>query len=340
MRIGIEVLPYRRPFATPLRTSAGEWRVREGFLVRLESPERAAFGEVAPLPRFGTETVDEAAAFLRGCGTVADAAESAGRLAEAPPSCAFGLGCALASLSGEVWATPRSHAVAALLPAGGGAREAAAGSVAAGFRTLKWKIGTLPYAEETGLLRELVRALPEGVRLRADANGALSPEAMRAWLAALAECRDCVDFLEQPLPPGAEDAMGAAAHASGVPVALDESLHAKGGSRWLGADVWKGPLVLKPSLWGDPAVLAGRLSGISGRVVLSSAFETLIGLENVLKLADRMPGKLPPLGLDTPGAFADGLSPLPRSAQLTPQQRSASKPETVWKQVPPSPWPR
>ena len=60
----ISVKPYRRAFRQPLRTAHGEWATREGFLVRVEQEGRVGYGEVAPLPEFGSETLAEATAFL------------------------------------------------------------------------------------------------------------------------------------------------------------------------------------------------------------------------------------------------------------------------------------
>ncbi|HRE08169.1 MAG TPA: o-succinylbenzoate synthase, partial [Opitutaceae bacterium] len=55
---------YALPFRTPLRTAHGRWSVREGLLLRLRTEEGATgYGEVAPIPGFGRETLelDEAA---------------------------------------------------------------------------------------------------------------------------------------------------------------------------------------------------------------------------------------------------------------------------------------
>ena len=60
---------YTLPFRTPVRTAHGVWTQREGLLVRLESEDgKITFGECAPLPWFGTETVDEAAAVCAALG--------------------------------------------------------------------------------------------------------------------------------------------------------------------------------------------------------------------------------------------------------------------------------
>jgi O-succinylbenzoate synthase len=60
---------YALPFRVPVRTAHGPWAVREGFIVRVTDATGAVgYGEIAPVPRFGTETVDEAAAVLQALG--------------------------------------------------------------------------------------------------------------------------------------------------------------------------------------------------------------------------------------------------------------------------------
>jgi o-succinylbenzoate synthase len=49
---------YRRAFQAPVRTAHGSWTQREGILLRLRSQDgTVGFGEVAPIPDFGTETL-------------------------------------------------------------------------------------------------------------------------------------------------------------------------------------------------------------------------------------------------------------------------------------------
>ncbi len=60
---------YALPFRAPVRTAHGPWAVREGFIVRMQDEAgRVGYGEIAPVPWFGTETVDEAAAALQSLG--------------------------------------------------------------------------------------------------------------------------------------------------------------------------------------------------------------------------------------------------------------------------------
>ena len=72
---------YRLPFRTPVRTAHGPWGERVGLLVRLtDATGRVGYGEAAPIPWFGTETVDEVEAACRELGEKVDEA----RLAAVP----------------------------------------------------------------------------------------------------------------------------------------------------------------------------------------------------------------------------------------------------------------
>ncbi|MDR0902818.1 MAG: hypothetical protein LBM92_08630, partial [Opitutaceae bacterium] len=72
MRAEVYSLEFRRyslPFRHAVRTAHGVWTRREGVIVRL-ADERGAtgLGEAAPIPWFGTETADEAAAACERLG--------------------------------------------------------------------------------------------------------------------------------------------------------------------------------------------------------------------------------------------------------------------------------
>jgi len=60
---------YALPFRAPVRTAHGPWAVREGLIVRVTNAVGAVgYGEVAPVPHFGAETTNEAAAALQALG--------------------------------------------------------------------------------------------------------------------------------------------------------------------------------------------------------------------------------------------------------------------------------
>ncbi|MEM7791052.1 MAG: o-succinylbenzoate synthase [Verrucomicrobiota bacterium] len=299
---------YRRAFRKALRTARGEWRFREGFILYAESQEgQVGFGEIAPIPEFGTETVDAAANFLQHLVEDPALAENSDEL-DGLPCCAFALSAAQRSTGNTTENHDRHYQLAGLLPAGPDALRVLQSKVAQGYSAFKWKIGVLPVEEEVALLGNLVSKLPDASKIRLDANGGLSETEFIQWLEGLDPFRKRIDYLEQPLQPGAELLMAELGQKYDFSIALDESLNGSDEAVWLNADKWPGPFVVKPLLMGDIDQLAKRLQPIASRVTLSSAFETGIGLHNALKLAEALPGLNAPVGFDTQGAFEDNLN--------------------------------
>lgn len=343
----ISVKPYRRAFRQPLRTAHGEWATRDGFLVRVEQEGRVGYGEVAPLPKFGSETLAEATAFLEQLVSQPEIAAPANL-----PCCAFALSAAQVVAergsfspmgngvapnqsaprlsSSRVVAPPRDYSVSALLPSGSTALRLADEKSKAGYRSMKWKIGVEPIAKEITTARSLLDSLPSPVRLRFDANAGLVASELEQWLEFLIPYRSRVDFIEQPLACGQEALMGDYMEASGICIALDESLNGSDRERWLKPNAWAGALVIKAPLMGELSQLADRLAPVAEQVVLSSVFETGIGLENSLRLADSLPQLFRPIGYDTVAAFNDGLNYLQAAPAICASDRRTYDPESVW----------
>jgi len=315
---------YRLPLRTAVRTAHGVWTERDGLLVRLESDDgRSGLGEAATIPWFGTETADEAETALRELGPDVDDA----RLSAVP----LRFGCvrhALATARAELDAvakgndsdtpppgaeTPPALAVAALLPAGRAALAQIGPKADAGFRTFKWKVGAGDLADELALLDDVCAALPDGARLRLDANGAWDRRQAERWLERCAERP--VEFVEQPcFAPRAqgeravrraEDTLLGLAGDYPTPLALDESLVGDGDvERWLAAG-WPGVFVVKPSLLGDPAAAVARLAKAKAPVVFSSALETAVGARAALRTAFAWTGERRALGFGVWPLFQD-----------------------------------
>lgn len=86
---------YSRPFIQPLQTYHGVWKTREGIIIRLtDTTGKIGWGEIAPLPWFGSESLSEAWLFcqgLKGLITV----EQVKLIPDSLPSCQFGFESAL-----------------------------------------------------------------------------------------------------------------------------------------------------------------------------------------------------------------------------------------------------
>jgi O-succinylbenzoate synthase len=275
------------------------------------------WGEVAPIAWFGSETLEEAEAALKG---LEGRAES---LAEALERVPVGCGCVRAGLAAAVETEngrkkaqkaqksggmevggdgygQDAHAalvkflpVAGLLPAGRAALAAVEPKLELGFRTFKWKVGVGAAADEWAILDDLLGRLPEGAKLRLDANGAWDRRTAERWMERAAERP--VEYVEQPcfaeasqgaaLGRKTDDVLRGLAEDYPTPIALDESLGGAGDvARWLAAD-WRGVWVLKPSLLGEPGPVLAALAKARADVVFGSALETRVGAQAALRLA-------------------------------------------------------
>lgn len=338
MTLRFRVKPYRRRFRQPLHTAHGVWAWREGLLLRAQDADgRVGYGEVAPIPWFGSETLAEAAAFCQDL--VADGRLSA-TIPDRLPATQFGVDIAIAALAnspshhpqatsphqsdfcenpadriaGQAFEPPAS-AICGLLPAGDQALLTWPKLWQQGTRTFKWKIGVGAIAEELTHLETLAQQIPAEGRLRLDANGGLSLAAAAQWLAVCdrlnASPQTCtVEFLEQPLPPDQVEAMQRLSGQFQTAIALDESVatvsqlleHLQRG--------WPGIFVVKPVIAGSPHHLRTLWRTHAPRLVLSSAFETPVGRRCALALAATYTLDCPQmasfaLGFGTLGWFAD-----------------------------------
>src|SRR5688500_6181276 len=69
MRYRFQFRRHRLPFRVIFPTAHGPWGEREGVMVRLEDEDgNIGYGEAAPIPWFGTESVDEVEAGCRNLG--------------------------------------------------------------------------------------------------------------------------------------------------------------------------------------------------------------------------------------------------------------------------------
>lgn len=286
-RIQFAYKVYRRNFRVPVRTSQERWEAREGILLRVETEAgEVAWGEIAPIERFGTETLAGAVAWCATVGSRSDLEQ----LCVVPrdlPCCAAAVSAITAKLS-PMDDTDKTNStaqlpVAMLLPTGPASIEVLSHGLDRGFTHFKIKIGAVSFEEEQTMLLRLVEQLPANARLRCDANGACDVRTAARWLAAAAEWP--VEFIEQPLPPASVNELLAMAHDFSTPLALDESVRGPDDiKRWRDRG-WRGLFVIKPGLAGDRAALLEETRMEPGDIVFSSALETAIGMKSGIELA-------------------------------------------------------
>lgn len=281
MKLRFQYLPYRRRFRRPLATAREDWQYREGIILRLESDATpVGFGEIAPLPSFGTETMAEA---LRWCKEQQEYHRVLETIPSELPCCQWAVNTALSDLLSEPVGV--TFPVAALVDS----METLIARQAAAYQSFKMKIGISGFVYESQQIEDFFQQLSTGQQLRLDANGRLSESDFSAWLEFL-EGKP-VEYLEQPMAPGLENRMLEMVEPFSTPLALDESIAGMQSlTEWKD---WPGPLVLKPSLLGS------LLETIPTRIVGSSVFETSFGLETSLQYLARHQKSDTAIGFDT-----------------------------------------
>jgi O-succinylbenzoate synthase len=297
----LEWRPYRFALPSALVNAQGRWFERSGWLLRLEaSSGRVGWGEVPDLPSSWCAPPGSSALplaeVMEGLPQAQSRAEWEQQIQGLPVALAFGLGLALAELDGlgaAGWLSAPASAV--LLPAGSAALDRVREHRPEALGTVKWKVAVEPDARERDLLRLLLQLLPAHTRLRLDANGAWDRQTAALWADQL-QGEPRLEWLEQPLPPS--DQEGLLALAQRLPVALDESLRAFPAADLQG---WPGWQVHRPAAAADPRPLLRRLQTGEPRLMLSTAFETGIGLRFLHHLAG--------LQAQGPTPTAPGLAP-------------------------------
>lgn len=309
---------------------------RDGLVLRLERDGGYGEGEIAPLPGFSRETLDEAQAsalmivrrWVNGEDPVADGAgltfATGPAASPVPPSAAFGISMALAELDGEL----PGAAPYCTVPLCTGDPDMLIPQLAAlpGRKIAKVKVGMYEAIRDSVMVNLLLEALPD-LHLRLDANRSWTPAKAAGFARYLDPALVArIDFLEEPCATPAQSL--AFAHDTGIAIAWDETLRDADFS--IKAQPGVAAVVVKPTLTGSLAHCRAQVEQAhrAGLVaVISSAIESSLGLSQLSRLAAWLTPGVPP-GLDTLMLMRAQLirpwpgSPLPllSYAQLSPTQ--------------------
>lgn len=322
-------------YCLPLRRSLSvgdrELRYREGLIVVLQSDrEHTAIGEVAPLPGYSPESLDEAVDQLRtlrfgliGAPIPDNLEELSGGfdhwLGEYAGSVRFGMESAVLhllatkarrgveSLLSEA-ALP-SVPVNALLDAATPDLAAAAGElIAAGYRTIKLKVGRCDLKQDIAAVKTVREAVGPDVAIRLDANQRFTVDHAATFLSETSGLG--IEYLEEPTPVDqlADLVAECSRQSIPTPLARDESLAAMSpeqlaGHREIGA------VVLKPSLLGlERSMQFARFARSRGlKVVVSAMFESSVAISHLARFAATVMDPRTAAGLDTISWLSDDV---------------------------------
>jgi len=279
---------YQRRFKQPLLTSHGLWQIREGIVISLsDSNGNIAYGEIAPLPWFGSETLSQALEFCQGLGETI-AAQDIKEISDRLPCCQFALESAWLSLNNTSQDDFADLDYCYLLPAGEQALTAwQAIYQTRNNNTFKWKIGVYALEQEIKILQQLVKALPPGVKLRLDANGGYDLNQAKQLLR-VTDQLEKIEFVEQLLPPNKLEIMRKLSQEHSTSLALDESVASFRQLQLVHQQGWQGIFVIKAAIMGKPSRLLEYCQANLLDIVFSSVFETEVGRSAVLNLARKL----------------------------------------------------
>lgn len=333
-RLRLHASPYEVAFRRPVVTARATYQTRRGWFVTLGDDE--GVGEVAPLPEFGTEDPEKAAACLARLSSeglpvpesddwaaLSAALTATGLTPDELPSTYAGIELALLDRAARArdvslarYMAPEAHdrlPVQRLLvemDLEALATEAMS-LVCSGYSTLKLKVGVGSLAQDFERVRTVRAAVGNHVRIRLDANGAWSP--LEAMLALDAFIPLGIDLFEQPISTN-DPLSFAALRGRGVDIAADEALVRPEVARELISKRAVDALVLKPMVLGGLGValkLAQEAHEQGLRVVVTSSLDRVVGVAGALHLACALPGEPEPCGLATLGLFAEPTRELP-----------------------------
>ncbi|MGA7937237.1 MAG: o-succinylbenzoate synthase [Kovacikia sp.] len=302
MRYQFQFDLYQHRFKRPLKTHHGIWEVRQGVTLKLLSEAgKPYWGEIAPLPWFGSETLEQALEFCHRLPAELTEA-TIFSIPNQLPACQFGFESALSLVKPDSH-SPESLSYSRLLPAGNTALQCWQTFWNQGYRTFKWKIGAFPIGEELEIFHQLCQSLPATTKLRLDANGGLSFTEASQWLETCdhlnrAKHLPTVEYIEQPLPPQQFEQMQELGSHFSVPIALDESVTTLAHLQACYDRGWRGIFVIKPAIAGSPGQLRQFCQRHSIDAVFSTVFETAIGRQAGLRLAAELTNPNRAVGYD------------------------------------------
>lgn len=268
-------------------------KTRDGLFVYLSEEGREGWGEVAPLPGFSAETLQEAQNAV--LAWVAGWLQGVELAWPSCPSAAFGLSCALAELHDTL--PQAADYRAAPLCSGDPDELFETLSAMSGDKVAKVKVGLYEAVRDGMVVNLLLEAIPD-LRLRLDANRAWTPLRAQQFAKYVTPAyRPRIAFIEEPCRT--RDDSRAFAQETGIAIAWDESL--READFCFAAEPGVSAVVIKPTLTGSlqrvreqvEAAHALRLTAVIG-----SSIESSLGLTQLARIATWLtPQTLP--GLDT-----------------------------------------
>ncbi|MGC8596195.1 MAG: o-succinylbenzoate synthase [Candidatus Kryptoniota bacterium] len=328
MNIGFEYSSYILKFRKPFVTSKRIFTEKRGLILSLISDAGLiANGDVAPLPDFGTESIEDDINVLKYLKNPIefDATDPLNSIIKICrdfqdyPALSSGIEQALINLTCGTLGTDLSNllkrnANQTLLVNGlidlistMEAKDRALKLVNEGFETIKLKIGKDDFKEDFSCIKAVREAVGEDIKIRVDLNGKWSFDQAVQNLKIISQFD--LEYAEQPV--SSIDELIALSKEVSIPIAADESVRDIETARRILETSNVAVLVLKPTIIGGllPSLEIADLAHRFGKeVVISSAFESSIGRRHIFYVASLVQSSLAH-GLSTGSFFTKDIKP-------------------------------
>lgn len=298
----VTVYRYSLPMEAGVVLRNQRLKSRDGLLVQLWQDDQIGWGEVAPLPGFSQESLEQAqqatlhalAQWSQGASLSAVASAFS-----ALPSVAFGLSMADAELRKQLPAEVSLHSA----PLCHGDPDELYGRLGAlpgdvnGNKVAKVKVGLYEAVGDGLNVTMLLEALPD-LHLRLDANRSWAPAKAAAFARyVVPELRSRIAFIEEPCTTREQSLEFA--RDTGIAIAWDESVREKGFE--VHAEPGLAAIIIKPTLIGSltrcrELIAQSHRAGLVA--VISSSIESSLGLNQLARMAAWLTPDVVP-GLDT-----------------------------------------
>lgn len=314
----LRIFTYRLPFKKPFSTGIGTFEYREGIILQFEKDNIVAYGEIAPLPGFSRESIDQVLPVLKLNKSHIEKSIKDGdetrfiyllKQIHTFPSLFFGLDTLFHDYRAKLTNQPlrqylfpgspdriKANAVIGMTSETEALKTAKKYSME-GFDTIKLKVGA-DFEKEKQIIKTLRTGLPE-IKIRLDANQSWKVEQAIENLNVLEPFE--IEYCEQPVHKDDFEGLKKVSSSSGIKIAADESLGNKKDAERLAKRGAVHFFILKPMVFGtfqdiDVTIKLAHSHAID--VVFTTSLESIIGRTATATLAVGWGNK----------AFAHGLS--------------------------------
>lgn len=293
-----KIYQYQLPMDSGVILREQRLQQRDGLVIELSDGTRFGKGEIAPLPEFNQETLEQAREDLLSV-TQAWLNDEELDLDANCPSVAFGFSMALLELEGGL-PQEGSYQVAPLC-SGDPDDLVVKLNEMNGRKIAKIKVG-LYEAIRDGMVANMFLELIPDLSLRLDANRGWTPKKAEQFANYVnPQFRSRIEFLEEPCHTPEESLEFA--KATGIAIAWDETVRDKGFE--VIAQEGVAAIVIKPTMVGSVAKcieLIEQAHQLGMQAVISSSIESSLALTQLARLAAwKTPETIP--GLDTIDLF-------------------------------------